>query len=256
MNEQDDASNRSGDPTAAAGGAGSEPDAVGDHELLAAAAVRRLGHALAQAKVDPALAGRLAEVAHALADDVDLAPRRDKQAENSRLSNRYIALLEGRMPDPTPDGAPIEFDRFSIVGGAYSPIGLAASHHREGDEAVTTLVFNSAYEGPPGRAHGGSVALVIDEATATVLPMVGRFGFTGSVSLRLLKPAPLDVEVQFRSKVVGEEGRKLFVHCTGIGPEGVFAEAEAVYIQVDPATVPWIAAARAARNGDRATTID
>ncbi|MEZ5264553.1 MAG: PaaI family thioesterase [Acidimicrobiales bacterium] len=255
MNEQDDASNRSGDPTAAAGGAGSEPDAVGDHELLAAAAVRRLGHALAQAKVDPPWPAGWPRSRTRWQTTWTWPPPGQAGRELPTVEPLH-RLLEGRMPDPTPDGAPIEFDRFSIVGGAYSPIGLAASHHREGDEAVTTLVFNSAYEGPPGRAHGGSVALVIDEATATVLPMVGRFGFTGSVSLRLLKPAPLDVEVQFRSKVVGEEGRKLFVHCTGIGPEGVFAEAEAVYIQVDPATVPWIVAARAARNGDRATTID
>lgn len=226
-----------------------EGDAPPDHELLAAAAVRRLSHALARAKVDPALAARLAEAAHALADEVDGAARRDKQAENARSNARYIALLEGRMPDPTPQGAAIEFDRFSMVGGPYSPIGLAATHHRDGDEAVTTVRFNSAFEGPPGRAHGGAVALVVDEATATVLPMLGRFGFTGSVSLRLIKPAPLDVDVQFRSKIVGEEGRKLFVHCTAEGPEGVFAQAEAIYVQVDPATVPWIAAARAAQQG-------
>lgn len=222
-----------------------EPDPDAPH-ALAAAAVRRLGHALAAGAIDADLARRLASELGALADEVEAAPRRDKQAEHAVTSTRYAALLAGRMPDPTPDGHAIEFDRFSIVGGRLNPFGLSARHHRDGEEAVATVRFGPAFEGPPGRVHGGAVALVVDEATATVLPMVGRFGFTGSVSLRLVAPAPLHAEVQFRSRVVGEEGRKLFVRCIGVGPDGPFVEADAVYVQVDPSTVPWIVAARAA----------
>lgn len=225
-----------------------ETPAEDPHQAQAALAeeVRRLGHALQVHQLDPADALRLRDAISRLAAELDGAPRRDKHAEQLRVSTRYQALIAGRMPEPTEDGATIEFDRYSIVGGALNPFGLAARHRRDGDEAVTTVRFPAAFEGPPGRVHGGAVALVIDEATATVLPMIGRFGFTGSVSLRLIAPAPLDVEVEFRSRLVGEEGRKVFVHCTGQGPEGIFTEADATYIQVDPATVPWIAAARAA----------
>ena len=229
------------------------PTAFAAHEgadHTAAIAVRRLGHALAAATVDAALAERIAATLGALADEVDAAPRRDKHVEHAKHSTRYTALLEGRMPDPTPHGHEIEFDRTSIVGGRLNPFGLDARHHRDGDEAVTTVNFGPAFEGPPGRVHGGAVALVIDEATATVLPMEGRFGFTGSMSLKLVAPAPLGVDVQFRSRLVGEEGRKLFVRCVATGPAGTFAEADAVYIQVDPRTGPWIAAAIAARDGD------
>ncbi len=218
-----------------------------DANLAAARAVRRLGHALAAANIDTHLAERIAQAVHALAAEAEAAPRRDKHLEHAKHSTRYSALVEGRMPDPTPHGHDIEFDRASIVGGPLNPFGLNARHYRDGDEAVTEVNFGPAFEGPPGRVHGGAVALVVDEATATVLPMQGRFGFTGSVSLKLVAPAPLGVDVQFRSRLVGEEGRKLFVHCVATGPEGTFAEADAVYIQVDPRTVPWIAAAIEAR---------
>lgn len=225
-----------------------DEDTGGAHDAQAALAeqVRRLGHLLQTRHLGPAEAAQLQALVHNLGNGIEAAPLRDKQAEQLRVSTRYQALIAGRMPEPTPDGEAIEFDRYSIVGGPWNPFGLAARHRRDGDEAVTTVRFGPAYEGPPGRVHGGAVALVIDEATATVLPMVGRFGFTGSVSLRLIAPAPLDVEVEFRSRLVGEEGRKVFVHCTGQGPEGIFTEADATYIQVDPSTVPWIAAARAA----------
>ncbi|MFN0090429.1 MAG: PaaI family thioesterase [Acidimicrobiales bacterium] len=225
------------------GGGTAEAEAVLTARRGAAEAVRRLGSAISAGNLDHALAERIAAAVGELAALAERAPRRDKQAEHS-LSARYQAIVEGRLPDPTPDGAPIDFDVHSIVGGRLNPFGLGAAHRREGDEAVTRVRFGPSFEGPPGRAHGGAVALVMDEATATLLPMLGRFGFTGSIAVKLVAPAPLGVEVTFRSRLVGEEGRKLFVRCVASGPDGVFAEADAVYVQVDPSTIPWIQAAR------------
>ena len=215
-------------------------------QLAAAAAIRRLGHALAGRVIDAELATRVAELVDELAAVAERCPARRKEEEHA-TSPRFEALVAGRLPEPVADGQPIDFDHFSVVGGVMNPFAVGATHRRDGDEAVTTVNFGPAFEGPPGRVHGGAVALVMDEATATVLPMVGRFGFTGTVSLKLLAPAPLGVDVEFRSRVVGEEGRKLFIRSVASGPEGPFAEADAIYIQNDPATVPWLAAARAAR---------
>ena len=214
-----------------------------EQTLAAAAAVRRLGHALGGRVVDGALSARVAKLLNELAVQAESAPRREKQVERASM---LAVLLAGESPELIADGAVIDFDKYSIVGGPLNPFGLAARHHREGDEAVTTVCFGPAYEGPPGRVHGGAVALVVDEATATVLPMTGRFGFTGTVTSRLVAPAPLNVKVEFRSRIIREDGRKLFISCTGSGPDGPFVESDAVYIQVDPATVPWIAAAAAA----------
>lgn len=211
----------------------------------AAAAIRRLGHAITGHMISAELAIRVAELATELAALAEDNPKRNKENEHAS-SPRFATLVAGGIPDPVPDGEVIEFDRFSVVGGPLNPFAIGAHHRRDGDDAVTTVNFGPAFEGPPGRVHGGAIALVMDEATATVLPMTGRFGFTGSVSLKLLAPAPLGVDLEFRSVVVGEERRKLFIRCLASGPEGVFAEADAIYIQSDPAVIPWVIAARAA----------
>ncbi|MFN0028115.1 MAG: PaaI family thioesterase [Acidimicrobiales bacterium] len=225
---------------------GSGGFAAGGFEEQAAAAVRDFGHLLAGRKISRADAEAVEQAIHQLSERLAAAPERSKHEEHAN-SSRYEAFVRHGMPAPTADGDTIEFDRASIVGGAASPFGTGATHHRQGDEAITTVTFGPAFEGPPGRVHGGVVAMVVDEATATVMPMSGRFAFTGSVSLKLVGPAPLGVPLRFRSRLVGEEGRKLFVRCVGEGPEGVFVEADAIYIQVDPmVAMPWLGEARRA----------
>ncbi len=219
---------------------------AGGFEEQAAAAMRDFGHLLAGRKISRSDAEAVENALGQLAARLRAAAVRDKREEHA-TSTRYEAFVRHGMPAPTADGDVIEFDRASIVGGAASPFGTGATHVRQGDEAVTTVTFGAAFEGPPGRVHGGVVAMVVDEATATVMPMMGRFAFTGSVSLKLVGPAPLGVSLRFRSRLVGEEGRKLFVRCVGEGPDGTFVEADATYIQVDPmVAMPWLGEARRA----------
>ena len=223
-----------------------EVDRLGGYEEQAAAAVRRFGHLLAGRHIGAAEAEEIDKTLRRLSALIDAAGVRAKQHEHAR-SPRYTAFVRTGQPVATPDGEAIEFDRSSIVGGMANPFGTEARHRRDGDEAVTTVTFGPAFEGPPGRVHGGVVAMVLDEATATLMPMLGRFAFTGSVSLRLVAPAPLGVEVTFRSHLRGHDGRKLFVRCVGEGPDGVFVEADATYIEIDPAVaLPWLVEARRA----------
>ncbi len=219
---------------------------TGGFEEQAAAALRAFGHLVSSRKISRVDAEAIEDALRPLTARLAAAAERSKGEEHA-ASARYEAFVRHGMLAPTADGETIEFDRASIVGGAASPFGTGATHRRQGDEAVTTVTFGPAFEGPPGRVHGGVVAMVVDEATATVMPMMGRFAFTGSVSLKLVGPAPLGVPLRFRSRLVGEEGRKLFVRCVGEGPEGVFVEADAIYIQVDPmVAMPWLSDARLA----------
>jgi len=218
--------------------------ATDDFEPIAASAVRELGHLLSRRRVSAELADEIVATVAVLVERLEAAPYRDKHTDLVSHGRYGTFIRTGELPPPIEDGEVIPFDRASIVGGSANPFGTGATHRRDGDESVTTVTFGPAFEGPAGRVHGGAVALVVDESTATVLPMLGRFGFTGSVNLRLVAPAPLGTEVTFRSRLDREEGRKLFVRCVGAGPEGSFVEAEAIYVQVDPTTVPWIADAR------------
>ena len=70
---------------------------------------------------------------------------------------------------------------------------------REGDEAVLTVTLGSAFEGAPGRAHGGVVATLIDEAMGMVLHIVGTPAFTGRLTVNYRAPTPLNEHLEDRT---------------------------------------------------------
>jgi hypothetical protein len=192
-------------------------------QIAAASALRRLGNAMADRNLSRDVSQRISTELLQLA----------KETEQSRWT-RDILIESSGGGRTVGAGSVIDFDANSLVGGQRNPFGMSAVHRRVGEECVTTVTFGRAYEGPPSRAHGGAVAFVIDESTAACMAMLAKYAFTASVSYKLLKAAPINVELNFRSQLVKEEGRKAFVSCVGEGPEGRFAEAEAVYVKMDP----------------------
>ena len=55
-----------------------------------------------------------------------------------------------------------------VVSGMANPMGIGARLWREGEEAVCQVTLGPAFEGAPGRAHGGVVAALIDETMGLV----------------------------------------------------------------------------------------
>lgn len=204
---------------------------------LAAAAVRRLGEALAANVVDGAVLARIATEAGALADAAETGERYDKRTD-PQMAARWATLREfGRWPDPPADGEVIVFDRASIGGGDANPFSIGARIHRDGDEAVLTVRVRAPYEGPPERVHGGVIAVLVDEAMGSLMRILATVAYTGSLTVRYRTAAPLGEALEFRARLLGREGRKISVACTCRSGGGVFAEAEAVFIEVDPAVL-------------------
>lgn len=206
-----------------------------DDRRRAAEAVRRLGNAVAGRVLEPELLDRIAAVLEPLSVEAETARVRDKSTDMSGNERWEHFRLTGRMPEPPGDGEIIHFDPGSLVGGVYNPFGMGASHHREGDEAVTRLTLTAPFEGPPARVHGGVVAAIVDEAMAALMPTLQTVAFTGELRIRLVAGAPMGVPVEFRARLLDRQGRKLIVGCTGSGDDGVFVEAEATFIEFDPA---------------------
>ncbi len=109
---------------------------------------------------------------------------------------------------------------------------------REGEVAVGVVSLGPAFQGAPGRAHGGVVAALVDETLGGLLPILNLMAFTGELKLRYLAPCPLGVELQFRAWLVESEGRKLMIKATGEGPDGMFVKADAVFITVSVSDLP------------------
>ncbi|MEM8922933.1 MAG: PaaI family thioesterase [Actinomycetota bacterium] len=208
-------------------------------EVEAAAAVRRLAGEMLGRTLDPELSAAIARVVNELADRASAAPARTKAEAFARYTGhqRIEHFLDtGTWPDPPDDGDPVLFDALSFVGGALSPIGGGAEFAREGDRAVARVRFGPSYEGPPTRVHGGMLAATFDEVMGALFRVLGLpSAFTASLTVRYEAPAPLGADLVFAAWLEAVDGRKFTVRAEGTGPDGRFASADALFIEMSAA---------------------
>ena len=121
-----------------------------------------------------------------------------------------------------------------VVSGPANPMGIAITCRRDGDDALATVQFGPAFEGAPGRAHGGIVAAVFDDVMGFVLSMVQTPAFTGRLTVSYLAPTPLGTELEFRARLRERDGRKLWIDGEAVADGKRFAEAEGLFISVPP----------------------
>lgn len=88
------------------------------------------------------------------------------------------------------------------------PSGLRLQFEREGDEVVTRFMPGPQHQGPPTIMHGGLVTTLVDELAGWVLILLReKFGFTGELSVKLLRPVRIGVEVEGRGRIARETHR-------------------------------------------------
>ena len=136
------------------------------------------------------------------------------------------------------------FDQSPLIGLA-NPLAPPITIGRAGERAaVASVTFGSAYEGPPGSVHGGFVAAAFDEVLGYVQSLAGAPGMTGTLKVRYVRPTPLHQELLFDAEITRVEGRKIFTEGR-VRSEGVLtAEAQAVFISINPAKMIELARLR------------
>jgi len=72
------------------------------------------------------------------------------------------------------------------------------------------VVLSDAHGGPPSRAHGGSVAMLLDQVLGMSVAAAGRPGMTVSLTVRFRRATPLHVPLLVTARFTGEEGRRRF----------------------------------------------
>lgn len=98
---------------------------------------------------------------------------------------------------------------------------------------VSRVVCGPEEEGGPQVAHGGWTAGVMDELVGHTLLMNNEFGVTGTLTVKFVRPVPIDWKLVGRAWVTGRENRKVFVKATlELEKSGaIVAEADAVMIK-------------------------
>ncbi len=190
----------------------------------AAAALRRLGHALMGHDASDDLLDRVAEAADRVAADLEAGTPRQ----------RDLVELKRRMFDvEVADGAHVVHFDECFVSGPWNPMGIAMDVHREGDEAVAEVTLGPAFEGAPGRSHGGIVAALFDDLLGYLLVLDHTPAFTGELIVRYLAPTPIEQPLTIRGRAVRREGRKLWTSGEASVEGNIVATAEALFILVD-----------------------
>jgi len=151
-----------------------------------------------------------------------------------------VTARHHRPPDLSGEEGWEEFDAPSLVGKSLrfvsgDPEGerFRVKYYRDSDGDLKARIwFGPETEGPPGHAHGGSIAAVMDEVLGLVAWAAGYPIVVGTLSIRFRSMLPLEKVVTVEGKVIAVEGRKVRVEGRIYCRKTVYAEAECLCVVI------------------------
>ena len=201
-----------------------------EKRIVAATLMRELGHEFVGRDLSDDQLGSLSNDVRALLDAVRDGEPRVREFSRDRLEEFALTI-------PTFDElGQRQLFSDSIVAGAANPMGLAARLWRDGDIACMQVTLGRAFEGAPGRAHGGVVAALLDEVMGTLNVIHGAMAFTAQLDITYHAPTPVGEPIIARAWLTRRDERKRFVEATVHAHDVKVASAKALFITIDRAT--------------------
>jgi len=104
-------------------------------------------------------------------------------------------------------------ERKAVTGSRFMygprPAGFGAQFYLEADGSVTgEITLHIEKEGPPGHAHGGSLATLLDEVMGNAAWFTAGMVLAANLNINYKQPVPLDTPLTLRGWVERIEGRK------------------------------------------------
>jgi hypothetical protein len=163
------------------------------------------------------------------ADRDELAQLADDAAALADRLEPLPSLLEvgGMAAQQGPQGALLER---SGISGRSNPLAPPMQWHPDGDILRGWANYSPAYEGPIGNVHGGFVAAAFDDLMGMAQLSAGIAGYTGTLTVKMLRPTPLNRRIDYEAGVDRVEGRKIYVWAKSRDADTLLAEAEIVFI--------------------------
>src|SRR5687767_6039551 len=120
----------------------------------------------------------------------------------------FSGLVEQR------DG-PDDAFRLCFGCGPAHPSGLRVRCFETEEGVASPIVVPRVYEGPPGAVHGGIVAAYLDEVLGgAAVDHTGRMYVTGELSVRYVKPTPVERPLLGRGRATGVTPKFIDVEAT------------------------------------------
>jgi len=184
-----------------------------------AIATRALNEKLVNTDIDPELAAALTEKIEGLTAELNQAQQVDRLIDMAKRGER------GSIDDV--------MGELVSVGGRSHPCSPELLWQEASNRITGTVRFNQAFEGPPGHVHGGWVAGVLDHIMGMTHVRTGHPGMTGGLSVRYLKPTPLNQLIEISAEATELDDKRTKVEGTMRCGETTTATAEAIFVRVD-----------------------
>lgn len=132
------------------------------------------------------------------------------------IARTLETLIAGSPVDPSTvvgvEPPSMMVDR-SPVSGRVNPLAPPVSFELTADNrGMSTVTLGLAYQGPPGRVHGGYVATLLDHVMGYTAGLTtGDHKFTRTLSVDYSAGTPLFVPMTISAWVESEEGRKAWI---------------------------------------------
>ena len=102
-------------------------------------------------------------------------------------------------------------------------------------KCVARLRLSRRFQGPPGHAHGGIIATVLDEAMGKVNRLRAVVALTSQMQVHYLRPVPLGKPLLVEGWEIRKRGRKLVQAAELRNLQGqVLARSQGTFIIIDP----------------------
>ncbi len=106
----------------------------------------------------------------------------------------------------------------------------------ESGQILCPIRLAARFEGPPGHAHGGIVATLLDEAMSKANRAEKVVAMTRHMEVDYLRPVPLKTALQLSARHLSADGRKHRCEAELRNAAGeLLARAQALFIAIDPA---------------------
>ena len=186
-----------------------------------AAATRALNEKLVSTDINPELAAALTEKIEDLTAELSRAEQVDGLVDMAKRGER--GTIDNVMGE------------LVAMAGRSHPCSPDLVWQEEPNRITGTVTFGQAFEGPPGHVHGGWVAGVLDHLMGMTHVRTGYPGMTGGLSVRYLKPTPLNQVIQVSAEARELDDKRTEVKAAMRCGDSTTATAEAIFVRVDRA---------------------
>lgn len=202
-------------------GAADADNGAADATVDTASQLRRGMHLLAGREVDADVLQRASAALREIFDTFESSPAR---VRNTTTFGQRLSLGAPADGEPFPDSL------LRPIGGSGNPFSVPLVVYRDGDCVTATATLGDAFEGAPGRSHGGVVAAIFDDVFGSVPMMQGKIAFTASLTINYVSPSPVREPVTFRAWIDRVEGKKLFIEGDAHHGDTLVTTASALFI--------------------------